>query len=106
MFDNIAILKKEKARTYDAYLNELIEYTDRTVFVYERGVYNAEFYNAAQAGLHPSITLRLTNRADYEGEKLVEYNGKLYSVIRTDWEAQRDGISLILEEKQGNGTDD
>ena len=66
-----------------------------------RGVYNAEFYNAAQAGLHPSITFELTNRADYHGEKLIEWNGVYYNVIRTDWTAQRDKISLICEERIG-----
>lgn len=103
MYDNVAILKKENGRTYDAYKNEVITYTDRLVFVYARSVYNAEFYNAAQAGLHPSITLELANRADYEGETLVEYEGALYNVIRADWNAQRDKIALVLEERIKNG---
>lgn len=99
MYDNIAILKKECGRTYDAYANEKIEYTDRVVYCQPRSVYNAEYYNAAQAGLHPSVSLFLANRADYDGEKLVEFEGKLYNVIRADWKAQRDGITLILEDK-------
>ena len=72
MYDNVATLKKESGRSYDQYLNEVITYEDRVVFVQPRSVYNSEFYNAAQAGLHPSITLEMTNRADYEGETLVE----------------------------------
>lgn len=99
MYDNIAYLLKDGAKTYDTYLNEHITRTRRKVFVQPRSVYNGEFYNASIAGLHPSITLTLTNRADYDGETLVEYEGKLYSVIRADWKAQRDSISLILEEK-------
>lgn len=99
MYDSIATLKKETGRSYDDYANEIIAYEDRVVYVYPRGVYNSEFYNAAQAGLHPSITLQLTNREDYEGETLVEFEGKLYDVIRTDWNAQRDSISLILQER-------
>lgn len=102
MYDNIATLKKETGRTYDQYLNEDITYEDRVVFVQPRSVYNSEFYNAAQAGLHPSITLEMTNRADYEGETLVEFEGKLYNVIRADWTAQRDKIALVLEERVGN----
>lgn len=99
MFDSVAILKKETGRTYDSYANEIITYQDRQVYVHARGVYNAEFYNAAQAGLHPSITLELTNREDYQGETLVEFEGKTYDVIRTDWSADRDNISLILQER-------
>ena len=99
MYENTATLKKEASRTYDTYANEVITYTSKTVYVYERSVYNGEFYNAGQAGLHPSITLELANRADYDGETIVEYNGKTYNVIRADWKAQRDKISLILEER-------
>lgn len=99
MYDNIAYLLKDGAKTYDTYLNEHIERTRRMVFVQPRSVYNGEFYNASIMGLHPSITLTLTNRADYDGETLVEYEGKLYNVIRADWKAQRDSISLVLEEK-------
>lgn len=102
MYDSIATLKGEPITTYDEYGNEVITYTDNEVYVMPRGVYNAEFYNAAQAGLHPSITFVLTNKADYNGEKLIEWNGVLYNVIRTDWTAQRDSISLICEERVHN----
>lgn len=99
MYDNIAYLLKDGAKTYDTYLNEHIERTRRMVYVQPRSVYNGEYYNASIMGLHPSITLTLTNRADYDGETLVEYEGKIYNVIRADWKAQRDSISLVLEEK-------
>ena len=103
MYDSVATLKGEPRAEYDAQGNEVITYTDREVFVQPRSVYNAEFYNAAQAGLHPSITFVLTNRADYNGEKLIEWEGQLYNIIRTDWMAQRDSISLICEERVHNG---
>ena len=99
MYDNIAYLLKDGAKSYDEYLNEKVETVRRMVYVQPRGVYNSEFYNASIVGLHPSITLTLSNRADYEGEKLVEFEGKVYSVIRADWKAQRDSLELILEEK-------
>jgi hypothetical protein len=41
----------------------------------------------------------MTNRADYDGQKVLVYEGKEYSVIRVDWSAQRDGISLVCEER-------
>lgn len=103
MYDSVATLKAYETPTYDEYGNEVLSVTTRDVFVQPRGVYNAEFYNAAQAGLHPSITFVLTNRVDYNGEKVVEWEGKEYTVIRTDWNAQRDGISLICEERVNNG---
>ena len=99
MWDSVATLYKETSRSYDDYSNESIGYETREVYVYPRSVYNAEFYRAAQVGLHPSITLELANREDYEGETLVEFEGKMYDVIRADWTAQRDKISLVLGEK-------
>lgn len=99
MYDSVATLKSGPSATYDTYGNEILTYTDRQVFVQPRGVYSSEFYNAAQAGLHPSITFEMAHRDDYEGEKLIEWNGKLYTIIRADWTAQRDRISLVCEER-------
>ena len=101
MYDSIATLKGEPTVTYDEYGNEVITYSNNEVFVMPQGVYQSEYYNAAQAGLHPSITFRLTDKEDYNGEKLIEWNDVLYNVIRTDWNAQRDSISLICEERIG-----
>ena len=99
MYDSVAILKAYGTPTYDEYGNEAQTITETTVYVQPRGVYQSEFYNAAQLGLKPSVTLYITNKADYDGQKVLEYEGKEYSVIRVDWSAQRDGISLVCEER-------
>lgn len=99
MYDAIAILYAQGARTYDTYGNETVALTPYEVYVQPRSVYHSEYYQAAQAGLHPSITLDMTNREDYHGEKLVEFEGQMYDVIRVDWTAQRDKISLVLQER-------
>lgn len=103
MYDSIATLKAYGTPTFDQYGNEIQTITETEVFVQPRGVYQSEFYNAAQAGLHPSVTLYMTNREDYHGEKVLDFEGKSYNVIRVDWTAQRDGISLICEERVHNG---
>ena len=103
MYDGIAILKSYSNEGFDKYGNKTTKEVKRTVFVQPRGVYASEFYNAAQLGLQPSLTLYMTNRNDYRGEKILEFDGKEYSVIRVDWTAQRDGISLICEERVRNG---
>ena len=99
MYDSTAVLIGYGSTSYDAYGNETIVESRSEVFVQPRGVYQSEFYNAAQLGLKPSITLYLTNRDDYDGQKVLEFEGKEYNVIRVDWNAQRDGISLICEER-------
>lgn len=102
MYDGIATLIGFCEPTYDEYLNEKYTEIRRDVFVQPRGVYQSEFYNAAQSGLKPSLTLYLTNKADYSDEKVLEFEGRKYDVIRVDWSAQRDGISLICEERVKN----
>lgn len=99
MYDGTATLKAYGEPTYDAYGNETLPIIETVVYVQPRSVYQSEFYNAAQLGLRPSLTLYLTNREDYSGQKVLSYEGKEYSVIRVDWQAQRDGISLICEER-------
>ena len=103
MYDGVATLKAYGEPSYDEYGNEIPTVTEREVYVQPRSVYSSEFYNAAQLGLKPSLTLFISNRDDYEDERILVYEGKEYSVIRTDWSAQRDGISLICEEREING---
>lgn len=103
MFDGIATLKAYGAETYDSYGNQTASVISTDVFVQPRGVYQSEYYNAAQLGLKPSLTLFIANREDYSGQKVLTYEGRDYDVIRVDWSAQRDGISLICEERVNNG---
>ena len=99
MYEGIATLIGYGESTYDEYGNEVITPELTEVFVQPRGVYQSEYYNAAQNGLKPSLTLFISNREDYAGQKVAVYEGREYSVIRVDWNAQRDGISLICEER-------
>ena len=103
MYDGIAKLKAYGPPAYDDEGNEIQTVTETEVFVQPRGVYSSEFYNAAQIGLKPSVTLTIANREDYDGQKVLEYEGKDYDVIRVDWSAQRDSISLVCEERVKNG---
>ena len=102
MFEGTAILKKAVV-TQDEALNEIETYTERTVFVRPRSVYASEFYQAAAVGLKPSLTLVLSSFADYDGEKLVEFEGKEYTVTRVFRRPDRDAVELTLEERSVNG---
>ena len=103
MYDSVAVLKSDPIAQYDGYGNETFFYTNKEIYVNPRSVYQAEFYNAAQAGLHPTIAFDMANREDYQGERLIEFDGTMYNIIRTDWTAQKDKISLICEERVQNG---
>ena len=102
MYDDIAILKEYTTTSHDKYGNAIKSLVTSQIYVQPRGVYSSEFYNAAQVGLKPSITLYIANKDDYHGEKIIEFHAADYDVIRVDWNAQRDGISLICEERAGH----
>ena len=103
MYETFIHLLGTTSETFDAQGNPKQVQTDTTVFAMPRTVYQQEFYNAAQLGLHPTITFELANRFDYNGEKLIYWpeTSTYYAVIRADWTGQRDGIRLICEERVG-----
>ena len=103
MYDDVATLIAYGKSTFDEYGNESIETEKTDVYVQPRGVYQSEYYNAAQAGLKPSITFEIAHREDYNNQQVVEFHNKYYTVIRVDWTAQRDKIALICEERVNNG---
>lgn len=105
MYESIAILKGQTV-TVDAAGNEVITYPAekaRQVFVKPRSVYANDFYNAANSGLRPAVVLVLTSAEDYQGEKVVEYNDRLYTVLRVYQRPERDAVELTLEERLNNG---
>ena len=102
MYDGVATLMAFGEPIVDDAGNEIPTVTETDVFVQPRGVYQSEFYNAAQVGLKPSLTLFIANKTDYSGQKVLRYEGQEYDVIRVDWSAQRDGISLVCEERVGS----
>lgn len=101
MYDTVITLLGPQTVTYDAAGNEVITYQQTDIFALPRTVYSSEFYQAAQAGMHPTITFEIANRADYAGQKRLIWDGKTYNVIRADWTAQRDALRLICEEQIG-----
>lgn len=95
--DDIAILRAATITT-DAVGNEIKTYSEKKVFCRTRGVTRREFYDAAQAGLRPTVVFVLQNKIDYNGEEEIEWRGKVYRIIRTYWN-DADEIELTVEER-------
>lgn len=57
-----------------------------------RSVGYSEYYAARSSGIEPSVVFALALAEDYAGEKVVEWNGVRYRVVRT-W-MQGDGIEI------------
>lgn len=104
MDDIITLLTTEYG--HDVYGNEVESIAERTVvFCRVRSVSRSEFYQAAQANLHPDYIFTISHYRDYHGEKALLYTDwtgteKRYDIIRT----YRDGDSLEITaaERVGN----
>ena len=96
MFETTATLYTEHI-TKDAAFNEVKTYTGRNVYVRRiRSVGTNEFYQAAAQGLKPSVVLVMFF-ADYNYEKLVGWQGGVYTVTRTYQRPDSDDLELTLE---------
>ena len=92
----------------DAELNQIPTGEGRTVFCQVSSVGRSEFYQAAQADMHPEYIFTLSNFRDYKGEKLAKYTdwlGKEHTLYIT--RAYRipgeDANELTAEERTGDG---
>lgn len=74
---------------------EAYEPQRRTVYCTVRSVTRAEAYAAMSAGLAPTWIFVLADYAEYKNEKLCEYKGTQYRIIRSYVAAQ--AIELTAE---------
>lgn len=75
--------------------------THRTVYCTVRSITQSEAYQAKGIGLNPEYRLVLSHSFEYKGEKLCDFNGVRYEVIRTYMD-ENDGIELTIQRVQGN----
>lgn len=68
--------------------------TDRTVFAQMKSIGQTEFYQAQADGLKPEMKFILADYYDYQNEKEVVYEGKVYSVLRTYRDGKRIEITV------------
>lgn len=73
-----------------------------TVFAEIRSVSMKEFYLAANDGIEPELIFRLTDYSDYNGEKLVRYDGDEWDVIRTYTPVDGQVIDITCKRKEKN----
>lgn len=93
--DVVTLIKETTTKDEQNY--ETIVEEPRTVMCsWQDGVSQSEFYNSMKAGLQADAEVLLW-AVDYNREKLVEFNGVRYNVIRVTT-PQHDQRSLILSE--------
>ena len=76
-----------------------VESEPRTVMCQVNSVTRSEFFDGGRNGLNPEFVFRVFF-GDYEGERLVEYQNKRYSIYRT-YHGRNDMMELYAERKGG-----
>ena len=89
--DEVLTLIKQTSGV-DEYGDPKITETRSDVFCRLASIGQKEFYQAHAVGLQPELKFILSDYLDYNGEKMVEYDGQRYRVLRT----YRTGIELEL----------
>ena len=73
--------------------------TKRQVYCQVLSVTRSEFFEAGRNGFNPEFEITMFF-GDYNGEQVVEYNGKTYAVYRV-YQGRNDTIELYVERKGG-----
>lgn len=74
--------------------------TSRKVYANVQSATRAEFFDGGRNGLNPQYVLHIFF-GDYNGEKIVQYNGVKYTVYRT-FQRRNDVLELYVERNEGN----
>ena len=73
--------------------------SERTVYCNVQSVTQSEFFEGGRNGLNPEYKITMFF-GDYNGESMVEYDGKVYAVYRT-YKRRNDTLELYVERKGG-----
>lgn len=71
----------------------------RQVFCDVSSVTASEFFEGGRNGLNPEFRMTVF-AGDYQGETMLEFNGKTYAIYRT-YLARNDNLELYVERKGG-----
>ncbi len=97
--DDIAFLITEVYMGTDRDGNIMRKRTPHRVFCDVKSVTRTEFYDASTHDLKPDLNITISHRIDYNGEKLLVYDGQVYDVIRSYWDG--DQVDLTVQARIG-----
>ncbi|MBO7670980.1 MAG: hypothetical protein J6S60_10370 [Oscillospiraceae bacterium] len=101
MVDTEITLIKPKARVQDA---EGVWHTTaeapRTIFARMDDVNRSEFFGAGQVGMSPEYRI-IVNPIEYEGERVLEWNGRRYAIYRSYHVPGTDDLELYAQREVG-----
>lgn len=98
----IWLVSEESERDEDGVIRETP--MKRQVFCKVKSVNRAEFFGGGRNGLNPELVFSVF-AGDYEGETIIEYEGKTYSVYRTHESDANNYVGKNLRARQELTTD-
>lgn len=81
--------------------NQIPVETETTILCGLKSVGRAEFYDAAATGLRPELVF-VIHGYEYNGERIVKFEGVRYNVIRT-YQVDFEEMELVCERVVGSG---
>ncbi len=79
--DDVAYLVSEDPQAHGIFAER--QEAKTMVYCRIKSVTRTEFWKAYSNGIEPALVLEMSDFVDYGGQKIVEYNGKRYRVVRT-----------------------
>lgn len=95
--DEIMLISKKYEK--DSMSQQIPQETIKKVFCDIEGISSREIFEAGRNGLRPECRVIVFD-SDYNGEEIVELNGKRYGVYRT-YPRKNEKVELYLEKKVG-----
>ena len=83
LVQRLAVQDADGLPVLDEHGQPVMDETYRDVLCEVLSIGQKEFYAAHGTDFHPELKIKLTDYLDYNGEKLVDYDGVRYRVIRT-----------------------
>lgn len=93
----IVLLSEEPHGVFDTHTP-----TETEVFAEIQSVKMSEFYTALNDGIQPEYIFKLTDYSDYNGQKLIRYDGNLYDVVRTYTPVDGQTINITVKKHEVN----
>lgn len=91
--ESVITLIAENARAHG--VHESATETPHEVFCQVNSVTRTEFYSALNVGIRPELVFKLSVVDEYQDERLAEFEGKRYEIIRT-YQTRDGGIELTV----------
>lgn len=100
--DRSDVIKLIKTTYQNDAINQRIPIeSERQIFCNVKSITSTEWFEAGKHGLKPTYCFEIF-APEYEGEKIVEYDGERYGVYRT-FRPTGEKLELYVEEKGGLG---